>query len=91
MTWFFASYSNEKTDMLLKYEERRYQNAERANTEMEQNTSGKLLMAGKKQLYFAKNTTIPFCTWNSNLIIHGVYGPVSEEQILRIINELKER
>ncbi len=88
MTRFSVSYESNDTAYLLKYEERGYQEPERARIELEQNGMGSVMNIAGKEVYLLVNTNDPACVWLKDLTYFTIYGPVSVEEQIKMIESI---
>ena len=83
---FTASYQNDDEEYLLKYEERTYSTADRA-VRAGQNELGESMEINGTKIYMVSN--VRSCLRLTNhLTYYSLYGPVSEKEMLSILEEL---
>lgn len=84
---FHAVYERDQEDIALHYEERVFDDIDVATVELEQNKTGNHQVINGKTMYFYSNMNITGCVWLENLTYSNLFGPVSEDDLIRIIND----
>ncbi len=83
------AYSIISTDQILRYDEIRFKDADQAIIEFEQNGIGKKMNVAGQDVYMTMNTDAPVCIWQVGLINRSVFGPLSEEDIIKIVASVR--
>ena len=90
MTWFVVSYQNVKYENLLNYEERRYNNADYAKNEIEQDASGEVINVSGKTAYYRTNMNSSSIAWTNKLMLHNIVGPIDKPSLIKMRESINE-
>lgn len=89
-TRFEVVYRTDEEKYHLKYEERKYSNSEYARASIQQDSNSREVLLKGIQVLIATNAEVPTCVWLSGLKYSAVIGPVSEDEMIRIVKSIVE-
>lgn len=86
---FSATYVNSNSQNELLFNIRYYTDVESAQNWLEQNKQGEILRLGGKEIYFGANYDNNICSWSDGAVCYSLFGPISQEQLIKIITSIE--
>jgi hypothetical protein len=89
-TWFYSAYTSDQHEKILMFSISKYDSMENALNSFEQSDKGQLLSINGWDVYMATNIDSPVVVWLDDNYCYDLYGPLSEDEMVRIINSISK-